>query len=44
MNEPVAGLMQRDALHGPIILRRTDRFISRGLTSLFCYQGHLPSF
>lgn len=39
MNEPVAGLIQRDALPGPIMLKRTDRVISSGVTSLFCYQG-----
>ncbi len=43
MNEPVAGLMQGDALPGPIILKSTDRVISSGVTSLFCYQGHPPS-
>lgn len=42
MNEPVAGLMQRDALPGPIILKRTDRVISSGVTSLFCYIHHCP--
>lgn len=40
MNEAVAGLMQSDALPGPIILKRTDRVIRSGLTPLFCYQGH----
>lgn len=40
MNEAMAGLMQRDALPGPIILKRTDRVISSGVTPLFCYQGH----
>jgi len=34
MNEAVAGLMQRDALPGPILLRRTDRVISSGVTVL----------
>lgn len=43
MNEPVAGLIQRDALPGPVMLKRTDRVISRGVTSLFCYQGHPAS-
>ena len=43
MNEPVAGLMQRDALPGPIILKRTDRVISIGVSSLFCYPGQIPS-
>lgn len=35
MNEAVAGLMQRDALPGPIILKRMDAAISSGVTSLF---------
>lgn len=42
MNEPVAGLMQRDALLGPIILKITDSH-SSGVTSLICYQGHISS-
>lgn len=42
MNEPVAALMQGDALPGPIILKRTDRVISSGVTCLLCYQGHPP--
>ena len=40
MNEAVAGLMQRDALPGPIILKGTDRVISSGVTSLFYHQAH----
>lgn len=39
MNEPVAGFIQRDALLGPTILKRTDRVISIGVSSLFCYPG-----
>lgn len=34
MNEAAAGLMQRDALPGPIILRRTDRVIRSGVSVL----------
>lgn len=39
MNEPVAALMQGDALPGPIILKRV---ISSGVPCLLCYQGHPP--
>lgn len=35
MNEPVAKLMQKDAMLGPLILERTDGVISSSVTFLF---------